>query len=57
MCGSHGACSGAGTRGGSGKCSCSDGFAGKHCSKCGKRFFSHVVDGELTCVKKGKQEL
>ena len=57
VCGGHGACVGDGTRGGSGKCKCSGGRAGKACSKCGKKFFSHVVDGELACVEKGKQEL
>ncbi|ELU11890.1 hypothetical protein CAPTEDRAFT_152135 [Capitella teleta] len=47
-CSGHGSCDGDGTRGGSGKCKCSFGYAGDVCSVCGERFYEDFEEDGIT---------
>lgn len=51
-CGGHGKCKGAGTRKGSGKCTCDAGYSGEVCETCVVGYFDDQNDkGEKVCTK------
>lgn len=51
-CNQHGACDGSGTRSGSGKCICNEGYEGDQCESCtDNHFMIATSDGQFTCRK------
>ncbi|XP_076351296.1 protein disulfide isomerase crld-1-like isoform X2 [Tachypleus tridentatus] len=51
-CSGHGLCEGAGTREGSGKCKCDEGYVGNICDKCKLGYFSEPkTNGDVVCQK------
>ncbi|PIK37581.1 putative cysteine-rich with EGF-like domain protein 2 [Apostichopus japonicus] len=50
-CSGNGACKGAGTRGGNGKCKCHGGYKGDLCDVCKKGFYeAHKNESDILCV-------
>lgn len=48
-CNNHGLCDGAGTRSGTGKCSCDPGYRGVDCDKCEEDYFRISTSDHFTC--------